>query len=81
MAANVKFHATCAICAVFSRLFRGVRWILAHWTVLRVRALAHAHDLLTSRFWAGANLNDLVTGIFEAFSPMQVTMFGDPVVR
>ena len=45
----------------------------------RIRALAQAHDLLTSRSWTGANLNDLVVRTLDAFSPTQVTMFGDPV--
>ncbi|HXC55098.1 MAG TPA: MEDS domain-containing protein [Rhizomicrobium sp.] len=45
----------------------------------RIRALAQAHDLLTSRSWAGANLNDLAVRTLEAFAPTQVTMFGDPV--
>lgn len=45
----------------------------------RIRALAQAHDLLTSRSWSGANLNDLVARILEVFAPTQVAMFGDPV--
>ena len=46
----------------------------------RIRALAEAHDLLTSRSWTGASLNDLVGRIVEAFAPAQVTMFaGEPV--
>jgi two-component sensor histidine kinase len=43
----------------------------------RIRALAQAHDLLTSRSWTGANLNDLAVRTLEAFAPTQVTMFGD----
>jgi two-component sensor histidine kinase/PAS domain-containing protein len=45
----------------------------------RIRALAQAHDLLTSRSWTGANLNDLAVRALEAFAPTQVTMFGDQV--
>jgi len=45
----------------------------------RIRALAQAHDILTSRSWTGANLNDLVVRAFEAFAPTQVEMFGDPI--
>jgi two-component sensor histidine kinase/PAS domain-containing protein len=45
----------------------------------RILALAQAHDLLTSRSWAGANLNDLATRTLDAFAPTQVAMFGDPV--
>ena len=45
----------------------------------RIRALAQAHDLLTSRSWTGANLNDLAVRTLEAFAPTQVTMFGDPI--
>ena len=45
----------------------------------RIRALAQAHDLLTSRSWTGANLNDIVARTLDAFAPTQVTMFGDPI--
>src|SRR3984957_118192 len=45
----------------------------------RIRALAQAHDLLTSRSWTGANLNDLAVRALEAFAPTQVTMFRDQV--
>ena len=45
----------------------------------RIRALSQAHDLLTSRSWRSANLNDLVARTLDAFSPTQVTMFGDPL--
>jgi two-component sensor histidine kinase/PAS domain-containing protein len=45
----------------------------------RIRALANAHDLLTSRGWENANVTDVATRALEAFSPTQVKMFGDPV--
>jgi two-component sensor histidine kinase/PAS domain-containing protein len=45
----------------------------------RICALSQAHDLLTSRSWTSANLNDLAVRALDAFSPTQVRMFGDPI--
>jgi two-component sensor histidine kinase len=45
----------------------------------RIRALAQAHDLLTSRSWTSANLNDLAARALDAFAPKQVEMFGAPI--
>jgi PAS domain S-box-containing protein len=42
----------------------------------RIRSMAQAHDLLTSRAWTGANLTDVVTRALEAFPPTQVKMSG-----
>jgi len=45
----------------------------------RIRAMAQAHDLLTSRAWTGANLMDVVTRTLEAFPPAQVDLSGRAV--
>lgn len=45
----------------------------------RIRSMAQAHDLLTSRAWTGANLMDVVTRTLEAFPPAQVELSGRPV--
>jgi PAS domain S-box-containing protein len=42
----------------------------------RIRAMAQAHDLLTSRAWTGSNLRDLVARALEAFPPAQVRISG-----
>jgi len=42
----------------------------------RIRSMARAHDLLTSRSWTGANLADVVTRALDAFNPTQVGMSG-----
>ena len=45
----------------------------------RIRSMAQAHDLLTSRAWTGANLMDVVTRTLEAFPPAQVELSGRAV--
>jgi two-component sensor histidine kinase len=42
----------------------------------RIRSMAQAHDLLTSRSWTGANLADVVTRALDAFNPAQVGVSG-----
>lgn len=42
----------------------------------RILSMAHAHDLLTSRAWTGANLMDVVTGALRAFPQTQVKLSG-----
>lgn len=43
---------------------------------LRIRSMAHAHDLLTSRAWTGANLQEVVMRALEAFAPAQMRLSG-----
>ncbi len=43
----------------------------------RIRSMAQAHDLLTSRAWTGAKLTDVVTRALEAFPPARVKISGD----
>lgn len=45
----------------------------------RIRAMAQAHDLLTSRAWTGANLNDVVSRALEAFPRARLQMSGAPI--
>jgi PAS domain S-box-containing protein len=45
----------------------------------RIRSMAQAHDLLTSRAWTGASLMDVVTRTLEAFPPAQVDLSGRAV--
>jgi two-component sensor histidine kinase len=45
----------------------------------RIRSMAEAHDLLTSRSWTGASLVDVITRALEAFNPAQVTMSGSSI--
>ncbi len=45
----------------------------------RIRSMARAHDLLTSRAWTGANLADVVTRALDAFAPAQVKVSGDVI--
>jgi PAS domain S-box-containing protein len=45
----------------------------------RIHSMARAHDLLTSRDWKGANLTDVVARALEAFTPVQVSISGEPV--
>lgn len=45
----------------------------------RIRSMATAHDLLTLRAWAGANLVDLVMRGFDAFNPAQVKISGTAI--
>jgi two-component sensor histidine kinase/PAS domain-containing protein len=45
----------------------------------RIRSLAQAHDLLTMRAWTGANLNDVVMRVLDAFAPSQVKIAGEPI--
>jgi two-component sensor histidine kinase len=42
----------------------------------RIHSMAHAHDLLISRSWTGADLADLITRALDPFNPAQVTMSG-----
>jgi two-component sensor histidine kinase len=42
----------------------------------RIRSMAQAHDLLTSRAWTGAHLADAVARALEAFAQAQVRMSG-----
>jgi PAS domain S-box-containing protein len=42
----------------------------------RIVSLAGAHDLLTDRSWAGADLNDLVTHVIAPFGTSQITIEG-----
>ena len=42
----------------------------------RIRSMAQAHDLLTSRAWTGANLVDVVMRSLDPFTPAQVKMSG-----
>lgn len=43
---------------------------------LRIRSMARAHDLLTSRAWIGANVTDIVNRALDAFTPAQVDISG-----
>ena len=45
----------------------------------RIHSMAHAHDLLTSRAWTGANLTDVVVRALNAFPPTQVEMSGPAI--
>ncbi len=45
----------------------------------RIHAMAKAHDLLTARAWAGADLMDVVIRALEAFPPAQVRMSGNAI--
>ena len=45
----------------------------------RIHAMAQAHDLLTARAWAGADLMDIVMRALEAFPPAQVRMSGKAI--
>ena len=45
----------------------------------RIRSMAHAHDLLTLRSWAGANLVDVVMRVMDAYPSDQVNLSGPPV--
>ena len=45
----------------------------------RIHAMAQAHDLLTERAWAGADLMDVVMRALEAFPPAQVRMSGHAI--
>lgn len=45
----------------------------------RISALSNAHDLLTSKSWVSANLNDLASHALGAFDLNQVTLSGDPL--
>ena len=45
----------------------------------RIRSMAQAHDLLTSRAWTGANLTDVVMRAVDPFTPAQVNIFGPSV--
>jgi two-component sensor histidine kinase len=45
----------------------------------RIRSMAQAHDLLTSRAWTGANLADVVTRTLDAFNLGQVGMSGPTI--
>jgi two-component sensor histidine kinase len=45
----------------------------------RIISMAHAHDLLISRSWAGANLADIVMRALDAFTAAQVRISGDAV--
>src|SRR4029077_7673588 len=42
----------------------------------RIVSLAGAHDLLTDRSWAGANLNDLVARVIAPFGSGQIAIEG-----
>jgi len=42
----------------------------------RILSMAHAHDLLTSRSWTGADLNDIVRRALHAFPQGQVEISG-----
>src|SRR6185437_12134858 len=42
----------------------------------RIRAMAQAHDILTARSWAGADLNDVATRTLAAFAPAQIKLSG-----
>jgi len=42
----------------------------------RIVSLAEAHDLLTDRSWAGANLNDLVARVIAPFGSGQIAVEG-----
>lgn len=44
----------------------------------RIVSMARAHDLLTARAWAGADLVDVVARALDAFSPAQVSTAGVP---
>jgi two-component sensor histidine kinase/PAS domain-containing protein len=45
----------------------------------RIRSMAQAHDLLTSRAWTGAHLADVVARALEAFAQAQVRMSGPAI--
>jgi PAS domain S-box-containing protein len=45
----------------------------------RIRSMAQAHDLLTSRAWTSANLVDVITRALDAFNPAQLTMSGNAI--
>lgn len=45
----------------------------------RIRSMAQAHDLLSKRAWAAANLSDIVTRSLDAFPSTQVAVSGDPI--
>jgi two-component sensor histidine kinase/PAS domain-containing protein len=45
----------------------------------RIVSMAKAHDLLRSREWAGANIDEVVAGALEAFPVNQLKVSGDPV--
>jgi PAS domain S-box-containing protein len=45
----------------------------------RILSMAKAHDLLTARAWAGANVTDIVTRALDAFTPAQVEVCGTSV--
>jgi PAS domain S-box-containing protein len=45
----------------------------------RIISLAHAHDLLTDRSWAGADISDIVTRAASPFAPDQFDLSGPSV--
>jgi PAS domain S-box-containing protein len=45
----------------------------------RILSMAHAHDLLTSRAWTGADLSEIVTRALHAFPQAQVKISGAPI--
>jgi PAS domain S-box-containing protein len=45
----------------------------------RIRSMAQAHDLLTSRSWTVANLTDVVRRALQVFSPTQVNVSGSDI--
>jgi PAS domain S-box-containing protein len=45
----------------------------------RIRSMAQAHDLLTSRAWTGADLTEIVQRALQAFTPAQVEIGGPAV--
>jgi two-component sensor histidine kinase/PAS domain-containing protein len=67
--------------AITTLTLRGARDLQSASDALdrRIRSMGKAHDLLTSRNWIGANLNDIVTRAVEALHPGQVTMSGPAI--
>jgi two-component sensor histidine kinase len=45
----------------------------------RIRSMARAHDLLTSRSWTGASVTDVVRRALDAFTPDQVMISGEAI--
>lgn len=79
---NHRVKNTLAIIhAIASQTLRSARDLPSAKEALesRIMAMARAHDLLTSRAWAGAGLGDVVTRALGAFPPAQLSMSGDAV--